>query len=572
MKVRTMRRDVWAVAAPTAMWRYRDRSGARRGLTLIELLAAMMVLLVGVYAVAALFPKLSLNIAEEERGTSMSRSVGQFAAGLQAEGSPVIGATAPLDANLDAVDPNSRPADPDSVATGANSRDDFVVVYEEWLKVPAPTSPSGLACYIPRLGLIAQGVGPTVFEDTELKLAYRDPGRTLVQNGELVSGKDSAGTFYLRDMADTAAGDSATDVAEVILPRPSVGSGTTYQYRVDYDWYDPAQSLRKRVMGELVPVVAPTGTPSNIATVPRSFVACRPSGGWRTGWPMVTGARAWRRVYRSVSVGTYGQAAYFDNSLVGHTLRMNYVLRVTSNWRRDQVMQEERVLPTAAPYDLPLTFGDLDDEQPLMSQAFSGTAISPVWVLMVDLSDGAAFVYDTTPTAAEGISSVDFRRGVVTINAVTLSARLGHQVRLYYRTADQHCLQVQKTPAEFVEVADGVTCDTPWWQHRSYQVSSAGSGGYFALDHFPAYLEDQAVQVDYLAGSGTPLRISNELHVISDLGDVGGTPNFGFVLNQPAVAGVLAVRGGTMRVSGWWRAESGRVKRVDITQMLFGVI
>ena len=49
--------------------------GARSGLTLVELLAAMVVLLVGVYAVAALFPKLSGAISEEETRTTIARAI-----------------------------------------------------------------------------------------------------------------------------------------------------------------------------------------------------------------------------------------------------------------------------------------------------------------------------------------------------------------------------------------------------------------------------------------------------------------------------------------------------------------
>jgi hypothetical protein len=174
---------------------------------------------------------------------------------------------------------------------------------------------------------------------------------------------------------------------------------------------------------------------------------------------------------------------------------------------------------------------------------------------------------------------VDFVQGIVTLDPNLVGGRMGNRVRLYYKTMDQHLLQIQKAPAEFVEVDPGgaISPDMQYWLHRTYKIGKdsgaanyTGSGVNTLLYDMPMCYEGHAVQVDYLVERGVTLpleRVSNEMHIIKDLGLAYG---FGFVLNKPNVVGVQAVRGASMRVCGWWRNEQGRVSRVDTTSILFG--
>jgi len=156
--------------------------------------------------------------------------------------------------------------------------------------------------------------------------------------------------------------------------------------------------------------------------------------------------------------------------------------------------------------------------------------------------------------------------------AVPSASRAGHPVRIFYRTMEEQALQVQKAPSEFVEVASLAAASNdayPNWHHRRYMIDtrSDGSDTYAFLHAFPAYLEGQAVEVDYTYGAASPVRISNELHVITDLGDPA--LGYGFVLSQPTVRGVYRVAGASVRVVGWWRTPQGRTARYDVTNMLF---
>jgi len=67
-----------------------------------------------------------------------------------------------------------------------------------------------------------------------------------------------------------------------------------------------------------------------------------------------------------------------------------------------------------------------------------------------------SFVWDQNSTSAGPISGVDFVRGIITISPTLLASRLGHPVRIYYRTADQHNVQLERSPANFIEVDPAV--------------------------------------------------------------------------------------------------------------------
>lgn len=575
----------------------RMRVGDSAGLTLIELLAAMLILLVGVYSVAALFPKLSRNIGEEGRRTGMSRSVEAMAAAFQSGTYPVPAAISPRGAYL-GTDPDSRPTDPDTTeywiedpdnsgeylpANSPNSRDDFVWVYGEEFTVPAPTWAGGYPCYVPRMGLIDRPISDTdtvvrVVELRELREAYHDPGPT---------GSLRRGEYYLRPDGqfrfNASSGWWREGSGEVQMPGTSEGW-------VEYDWFDGSLVQRVpweyRVSGAIVQAVAERG-----GTVVPGHTRARARWGWyqpgppdNTGIPSETTLPNNPTQLRYVVDRRAGQALYFPPYAVGRTLRVDYRIRTHGNdvvppeeprLRRAPIMWEDLTLPSTSPFQIQLTFGGLDDENPVMETDYHGTPLTtPESVLIVDLADGRPIVSaaqsgDPTWDYLRGITAVDFPRGLITLDPVALSGRLGRPVRIYYRTMDQHMITVQRVPAEFVEAADGIASAVERSGHRTYRVGAAQpvGSGYVALYRFPAYCEGHTVQVDYTAGQGIlPVRVSNEMHVIGHLGSGYG---FGFVLSEPHVKSILSVRGTSLRVSGWWRTESGRVSRLDVTTMVF---
>lgn len=536
----------------------------RRGLTLMELLAAMAVLLVGVYSVAALFPKLSRNISDEEQRSTMQRAIQQLSARYQSGSLEAPDGTAPTDANVNAMDPASEPKDPDSTAFAdnpLNSRDDFVVVYGEEFKIPAPVTPTGFPAYVPKMGLLRENTSPVMVEFAELTQCAYDPGS---------GGTVPAGQYYLRPDGELIA-----------------NSGTTY-VSLDYNWYGGTPALVRRAVGERL---------SNGDTV--QAVSDR-SGRVVPGDTHCFAMHYWSGSVNQANTANLplgsrtfvvdpraGQALRFPSDApsltAGHTLKLlQYRLREDAHGRRVLMMQEDKTIPATTPFQIQLNVAFLDDENPLLTNDFTGTALSDdEYVLMVDLTDGEPIAWTgvmNNPTYAgldfnRAILDVNFRRGIVTVDGGLLSSRLGHPVRIYYRTLSQHCIQVQKAPAQFVECTSSVTPNVPYAVHRTYQISSETVSGnqLIHLTNFPSYCEDQAVEVDYLvqpAGWNTTRRICRELHVITDLREANTSWGFGFALNEPNVVGVLDVRGVSVRTLGWWRTEMGRIGRLDITNVL----
>ena len=65
---------------------------------------------------------------------------------------------------------------------------------------------------------------------------------------------------------------------------------------------------------------------------------------------------------------------------------------------------------------------------------------------------------------------------------------------------------------------------------------------------------------------GSPKRVIGELHTISIPG-VAGVPSL--TLSQPNVQSVVAVRGVSLKVRGWWRQERGRLQYADVDTIVW---
>jgi prepilin-type N-terminal cleavage/methylation domain-containing protein len=559
MTVRSARVKVTSMGPDARKMAHGHIAGGNRGMTLVELMAAMVILLVGVYSVAALFPRMTRNLVNEERRTAMSRAVDREAESLQRSLDGLPAETAPSVANANVVDiATNKPEDPDDSATGANSRDDFVWAISEEFTVPAAASGGGSPCYVPRMGLINPGPGSLLsYEVYDLVRTTEDPaGGTAVPQGH----------YFLRQSA-VGGPDS---IGELVVNPPAGYAAASAS--VDYEWTDAADGLVKRAVEERVDLMAPGPhyVQVNAPGVGRA--------GSREGYPRSANSRAQAVRLWPATMGDLGHALYFPASAAGRKMRINYQLRL-ENGRRQLIMQEDKAIPAETPYQIALNFGHLDDETPLMETNFSGAPISPVYVIVVDLTDGTRFVWDESQ-GGQGIENVDAVRGLINFDSAAISGRLGNPVRIYYRTLDQHFVQAQKAPSSFVEW-DGVTTPASFdWALRTYRIGNGaaftGSPDHACIYAMPAYCEDHAVQVDYLvadpAGTGLPpVRVRNETHVIADLGLNGGGTNlgYGFVLDRPDVLGVLAVRGVSMRVCGWYRTEGGSLSRVDETRVLF---
>jgi len=242
-------------AGTTRRWRSVPQGGARAGLTLIELMAAMMVLLVGVWAVAALFPKLSRDVVQREREMTTVREVAELSASYRADPelaeistSPAPASGAASESNTETADPNARPVDPDSTNLALNppnGRDDWVWVWGETFVVPQPSVPGGACTYLPRGGLLDQ-FGHW-YDGSDGNPAERDYSNRASRH---VSGLQ---VFQLTELKRaTRATDLPANSFFLTNDGYLLTNTTAPKLLVDYTWYDAGDNLLKRTAREWV--------------------------------------------------------------------------------------------------------------------------------------------------------------------------------------------------------------------------------------------------------------------------------------------------------------------------------
>ncbi len=159
----------------------RFASGASAGITLIEVLVAMIILLVGIWTVAVSFPKLLGVVATQEKRGEMAIQAERTLSQLTRYPNDLPLAITGLTADIDAT---SQPEDPtisDFTITPPNARDDIIEVIGERFTVPAPLAPpyGSYPVYVFRQGLSAPG-SVQVYEERDLPGGFGvDPDGTV---------------------------------------------------------------------------------------------------------------------------------------------------------------------------------------------------------------------------------------------------------------------------------------------------------------------------------------------------------------------------------------------------------
>ena len=530
--------------------------GRRRGMTLPELLVAMVILLVGIYAVATGFPALFGNLESERIRTEMARRLEGRMEGLKTAAYAIPEAVTghdPLD--LPVIPPDVYPDETQEPIPG-NPRDDLT-----W------------------------DIGET----------FRDP---IALAGQTYSVHPlSMGPAGIQDM--TAIGDYLQVTALVPLQRTEVGMplGPDQFYvdedgylhaptvfasaEVDYVWVD-ADGQRHGVLGEVVENldVNVAANPVRAAAVagPPAFINVLPDQTRATGlvpFTSAVGQPADVAPGYAVLESTYGATLLLSPVDANSTLRVTYQLMTEPDTkgseRRVTFMTEEMSAPTQPPYQVDLAVRGINDEVPLFTEDVTGATLAePVYVLIVDLFTGETWA------DAEDWVGLDFIEGRLTLDWTHASAPMdpvavrGHDLRVFYRTIAGHTIVVEKAPSWFVEdyiydtyVAEGLTDRV---DYRYYQVDPDPNAAAYTQLTFPMSAAQQMVVVDYMvdadpADTVPPRRVSGELHVVP-------VDTLSFTLNEPDVRGILAVRGVSLTVRGWWRGDSGRVETVSINSFL----
>ncbi len=543
------------------MW----RGSASSGMTLTELLVAMVILLVGVYTIVQGFPALFRNIEGERVRTEMARVAERTVERLKTNPEKVPEAITGHDPTSSAViNPYSRPDAAASVQAG-NSHDDMRWILGEMIKAPAADVGDSVAAYSFSLGpaasdLVEWPVGSGTFvwamqgavrEVTGLERLARAPAGAIPE-----------GTFYI-GQAGTLMVPSQYDAA-----------------LVDYAWVDRAGYVHyvwDEYVGAGTPVRATLvfpGPPEFANVLPGS---CR-ARGVIEHYPVLVGSAA------AVAPGTFileqnfGATLLLHQSDFGRVLQIDYALKseddTNGSPRRVPLVMEEVAAPTVEPYEVVLSFRGVDDENALYTMDMSETALpANVFVLIVDTQSGATWTENNT------FVTLDMLKGTVKLDwddasaPMTAAQARGRELRIYYRTLDRHNVEVMKAPRFFIEDVVAATYYATGQgdavDYREFSVTmqavtppAPALPGTYATLTFPESMAGMAVSVDYLHGVAPPYaRVSNEFHVVD-------ATSFTVVLTQPDVQAIVAVQGLTLKARGWWETQRGRLESLDIDTFL----
>ena len=533
-------------------WRVRSSSG----MTLTELLVAMMILLVGIYAVVTGFPSLFRNIEGERVRTEMARLCENTIERLKTSPEMVPEAIVGHDpvAPYGVINPYSERDDALSVQPG-NAHDDYRWVMGMTIRAPAADVGQNVAVYPLALGPASSDLVGGVW-------AMQGAARELVSLERLnqaPAGTPPAGTFYL-DSDGLLSVPSGYDAGMVDYCWVSV-DGTTH-----YVWDEYVAAG-----GTVRAASVINAQPSDFANVVPSACAAR---GAIEHYPIYCGTAVDVVATNEIVLEqTYGALLLLPRTMAGATLQIDYALKSqddsNGNPRRTPVVMQEVPAPTVEPYQVDLKFRNLDDENSLYTTDMTGVALSDVYVLIVDTQNGRQW------TNNDAFVTLDMINGTVTLDWTNLSSPMtadqarGHELRIYYRTLDGHNVELMRAPRFFVEDLVAATYhaagQTDAVDYREFSASSASVGAPPAMITtltLPASMAGMAVSVDYLHGASAPYaRVCNEVHVVD-------VTTFTVVLNGPDVQAIVAVQGLTLKARGWWETQTGRVEKLDVDTFL----
>jgi len=525
-------------------------------MTLVEVLVAMVILLVGVWTVAAGFPSMMRSVTLEQQRTqgarmaearveSLTRTADALPVAIRA---PILPTTDPGDIWPDAV-----PEDPDNPASplnAPNSRDDITKVVGERARVPAPPPGDRWAIAVLSQGMLQQdNAEVAVWETVPLEqMPFAPPGAA------------PQGCFYLE--------------ASGVLSLPTGYDGAL----VDYVWEDTA-GLRHWVQGERIPASGSfVAGPGQLFVRPRATFnddGSFPYAGTVPTTARVFGLRAFPVVDADgdhpwpgeVAIEpSFGVGLMFAAPDAGRNMLVDYRLKLVDA-KRLLHLSEEQVVPDSAcspdPGDPAYCFATVQLGWSGLAPVFTDPTGTPVHVIGVDLESTGSVYYETA-----GITPVDAETARMSRIQLHLPVgSVGHQFRFYYGTADQAAVEVYKAPATYFDDLTASCYATPGEvQFRTYRVGEAVPGSPFSALSFSMSNLGAAVAVDYVWDDGGVARLMvGELHTLG-LSPAGNAAVCS--LNRPNLLEIRAVRGVSLKVRPWWRTPAGRLVHYDLDTIL----
>jgi hypothetical protein len=530
-------------------------------MTLVEVLVAMSVLLVGIWGVAAGFPRLLGAVRDEGRRTQMTRLAEATLARLIADPSGLPQMIAG-DPNLS---PYAVPIDPDDLSLGGNplnGRDDVLQVTGERGVIPALQGNGAVGVVYPLKVGRANPLGAfTVSEVVSLTALDQLP-----PNPQLADG-----TFFLKPDGS------------FVLP----ASLQDCRLLVSYAWRDNSGGVHF-VQRETVNIAAGVGSVAAAGSGNTAFggiVEGSYSGELLNGF--IVNPPGQTVLAGQVSPDPAGAVLIFNAADAGRRIQVDYTLQVEAgSTRRAREIWEDQVLSSASATPDGATgfsFVNVQLSATGLASAPNATGRDPLvnfaptpgpnppqvstHVLAVDLATGQNY-YEGT-----GIDQIDYARGRIRLRVSnTAPSPLGHPLRFFYHTENDGMLTVLRAPEWFLP-GDIIGISQPG---LSYLVTKVGTATVLDFASGLDPVSSQAVStsagsmvsVDYLRGDATnPQRVMGELHTIPVSANGGQFP---ITLNQTDVLSVVAVRGASLRVRAWWRAENGRQQFVDVDTLVPG--
>ncbi len=536
------------------------------GMTLVELLVAMVILLVGVWAIARGFPTLLRSVRFEQSRTEMARLAEGVMEQLKQAGTlpeAICGPLAPV-AQAHLIHPDELPSDTDPAKL--NSRDSIFEVVGEWLRVPAAPTGSSVS-----LALVSQGL---IERDTTTTAVFLASQLKLLPEEWYAGGPVPDGYFRI----DWASGNVL--VPQALQIPPDLSKPVTHAI-VDYAWRDVSGQVHW-VQGEFIPVAAGSGRVSvagaadfnGLVPGPARCVALSQLS-LAVGDPTAAGTDV--GIEDQFGVGLLFNLTGANAALAGQTVLCTYRVRLSSTNppRRDIFMVEDRSISQSQ--------AQADPSDPTMRYVEVQLARGPLiplegntYVVAVDAESGQLY-FDQTPggpgAGIAQLSADQVREARARLHVP--ASDLGHRFRFFYRVEGAPeepggaCIMVYKPPTHFIDEATWRAAGAPPSElYRVYSWQDDADG--FRTLIFALSNTGFTVSVDYVydADPGPnvdPQPVFGELHTLgpNSAGDAAICD-----LEMPNVIEIRAVRGVSVRVRAWWRRADGKLRHYDLDSIL----
>jgi hypothetical protein len=569
-------------------------------MTLVELLVAMVILLIGIWVLVHGFPLLFRDLSGHEERTRMTKAAAEALARVQQGGG--IGAVYGVS---DQITPVSLPEDPGNPDTPQNAIDDYVFVQDEAFTVPAPAqAPVNGANPPPSIYAFKAGlcdgndeVPPVeVYRIVRLTQLATDPGIFV-----------PPGSFYLAANGALNCGLVVTDSGRV-LPTLIEAAQVSYAWLDDrgqthyvnrefVDFYDPFAGIPSRSVA-----ASGRGDFHTTGTVGDGVVE-----GSASCWALVRYDALWDPGGADLSpplwcpgascpaphpAGVAVRPVCYVERMFGSYIRFNPVdagrdMLVSYRVRRDRaesgaatrrspLMIEDRLISPSDASNIRFGVGDmvvqlatkaildepvLGDPRIPAPQADGNDDTSDIHLIALDLNNGDVFFNDATNVLLTDPREPKFgyASGEVKMR-LPLDAIAGHTFRFIYRTPDRNNVELQKAPATFVEAETADLYPSALAFRAASRVYWTGTAGPYTVLTFTPAVASMTIAVDYIANPDRPTLVTGELHTVPQEGCE-------VTLNRAGVVAVKAVRGVGMRARATWLSAQGNIRTVDVNTL-----